>query len=98
MRLNANQRVSGDAARTAGNPDIPDWLEKEYFQSIQELTQTGIAEISRKMSYLKWHLSCNCGQWRNILITSIKGGFGGQTGRAARMRHRARVVLETIVI
>jgi len=36
-----------ESARTAGNPIIPDWLEKDYFRSIQELSQVGIPEISR---------------------------------------------------
>jgi hypothetical protein len=36
-----------ESARTAGNPNVPDWLEKDYFRSIQELSQIGIAEISR---------------------------------------------------
>ena len=36
-----------ESARTAGNPNVPDWLEKDYFYSIQELSQIGIAEISR---------------------------------------------------
>ena len=36
-----------ESARTAGNPTIPDWLEKDYFRSIQELSQMGITEISR---------------------------------------------------
>jgi hypothetical protein len=36
-----------ESARTAGNPTIPDWLEKDYFSSIQELSEIGITEISR---------------------------------------------------
>jgi len=36
-----------ESARTAGNPTIPDWLEKDYFRSIQELSQIGITEVSR---------------------------------------------------
>jgi hypothetical protein len=36
-----------ESARMTGNPTIPDWLEKDYFSSIQELSEIGIAEISR---------------------------------------------------
>jgi len=36
-----------ECARTAGNPNLPDWLEQDYFRSIQELSQIGMAEISR---------------------------------------------------
>ena len=37
-----------ECARTEReNPKIPDWLEEDYFRSIQELSEIGIAEISR---------------------------------------------------
>jgi len=37
-----------ESARTnQRNPNIPEWLEKDYFLSIQELAETGLAEISR---------------------------------------------------
>jgi hypothetical protein len=37
-----------ESARTRGkNPKVPEWLEKDYFRSIQELAQIGISEISR---------------------------------------------------
>jgi hypothetical protein len=28
-----------------GNPEVPDWLQEEYFRSIQELAETGAKEI-----------------------------------------------------
>jgi hypothetical protein len=39
----------GDASyRTKGeNRKVPEWFEKDYFRSIQELAQLGISEISR---------------------------------------------------
>jgi len=37
-----------ESARTQGeNPKVPEWLEKDYFRSIQELVQIGVGEISR---------------------------------------------------
>ena len=37
-----------ESARTKGeNPKVPEWFEKDYFRSIQELAQLGISEISR---------------------------------------------------
>jgi hypothetical protein len=37
-----------ESARTnPRNPKIPEWLEKDYLSSIQELAETGVAEISR---------------------------------------------------
>jgi hypothetical protein len=30
-----------------GNPEVPDWLQEEYFRSIQELAETGAKEILR---------------------------------------------------
>jgi hypothetical protein len=34
------------AGTKGNNPDLPNWLEKEYFDSIQELAKIGIAEFS----------------------------------------------------
>jgi len=37
-----------ESARTERkNPKVPKWLEKDYFRSIEELAEIGIAEISR---------------------------------------------------
>ena len=37
-----------ESTRTKGeNPKVPEWFEKDYFRSIQELAQLGISEISR---------------------------------------------------
>jgi hypothetical protein len=37
-----------ESARTQGeNPRVPEWFEKDYFCSIQEVAQLGISEISR---------------------------------------------------
>jgi hypothetical protein len=37
-----------DLARTRGkNPDIPEWLKKDYFLAIQDLAEAGSAEVLR---------------------------------------------------
>ena len=37
-----------ELARTErGNPEVPDWLQEEYFRSIQELAEMGAKEILR---------------------------------------------------
>lgn len=37
-----------ELARTTGqNPDVPDWLNVDYFQEIRELAEIGAAEVLR---------------------------------------------------
>jgi len=35
------------ASTERGNPEVPDWLQEEYFRSIQELAEMGAKEILR---------------------------------------------------
>lgn len=35
------------ARKKGSNPDVPGWLEKDYFKAIQELAEIGLKEILR---------------------------------------------------